>query len=112
MAWRDPAQRSQRRRGTGRHAPLQLLSELKNAVRRRQGGEVAKNTGIGEQVADEALDPEGAKRLSDGVLKFNDVWKKGFEDRQARKAATLAQKATQALREKFRKEVAKVFRSH
>jgi hypothetical protein len=85
-----------------------LLSELKNVYGGAKAAKVAKNTGIGEQVADEALDPEGAKRLSDGVLKFNDVWQKAFEDRQSRKAATLAQKATQELREKFRKEVAKV----
>jgi hypothetical protein len=86
-----------------------LLSELKNLYGGAKAAKIAKNTGIGAEVADEALDPAGAKRLSDGILKFNDVWQKAFEDRQARKAATLAQKATQELREKFRKKVAKAF---
>ena len=86
-----------------------LLSELKNLHGGAKAAKVAKNSGIGAEVADEALDPDGAKRLSDGILKFNDVWQKAFEDRQSRKAATLAQKATQELRQKFRKEVTKVF---
>ena len=85
---------------------VNLLSELKNVYGGAKAAKIAKKTGIGEEVADEALDPEGAKRLSDGVIKFNDVWQQAFEDRQSRKAATLAQKATQQLREKFREKVA------
>jgi len=87
---------------------VNLLTELKNAYGGTKAAKVARDTGIGTQVAEEALDPAGAKRLSDGVLKFNDVWKKAFDDRQARKAATAAQKATEKLRKKLRSEVAKL----
>lgn len=87
---------------------MNLLTELKNAYGGTKAAKVARDTGIGTQVAEEALDPAGAKRLSDGVLKFNDVWKKAFDDRQARKAVTAAQKATEKLRKKLRDKVAKV----
>lgn len=84
-----------------------VLSELKNLYGGAQAARLAKKSGIGEEVADEALDPQGAKRLSDGVKKFNDVWQKAFEDRQARKAATAAEKLTQKLRQKLRDSIKK-----
>lgn len=87
---------------------VNLLTELKNAYGGTKAAKVARDTGIGAEVAEEALDPEGAKRLSDGVLKFNDVWKKAFDDRQARKKTTAAQKATEKLRKELRDNVSEL----
>jgi hypothetical protein len=77
------------------------LSELKNLYGGAKAARQAKASGFGSGVADEALDPAGAKRLSDGILKFEDVWKKAFEARQARKP-TAAQKVIRKIREKLR----------
>lgn len=83
------------------------LSELKTIYGGAKAAKLAK-AGIGDEVAEEALDPKGAARLSEGVKKFNDVWQKAFEQRQARKAATAAAEATKKLRKKFRVKVIKL----
>lgn len=84
------------------------LTELKNA-RAAKAAKRAKNTGFTKEIADEAIDAQGAAELTQGVRKFKDVWQKAFEDRQARKAATAAEKLTQKLRAEFRSKIAKTF---
>jgi len=77
------------------------LSELKNLYGGAKASKLAKQQGFGAGIADEALDPAGAKRLSDGILKFEDVWTKAFEARKASKP-TAAQKIIRKIRENLR----------
>lgn len=78
------------------------LSELKNLYGGAKASKLAKQQGFGSGIADEALDPAGAKRLSDGILKFEDVWTKAFETRRASRP-TAAQKIIRKIRENLRK---------
>jgi len=86
------------------------LSELKNLYGGAKAAKLAKQQGFGAGIADEALDPAGAKRLSDGVLKFEDVWTKAFEARQASKP-TAAQKIIRKIRENLRGIIKKLVKA-
>lgn len=83
------------------------LSELKNLYGGAKAAKQAKQVGFGAGVADEALSPEGAKRLSDGILKFEDVWTKAFEARKLTRP-TAAQKIVRKIRDNLRGIIAKL----
>lgn len=84
------------------------LSELKNIYGGAKAAKLARNSGIGQEVAEQAPDPQELARLYEGVKKFNAVWQKAFEDRHARKAARPAAKAVQELLGRFRGKVSEM----
>lgn len=61
-----------------------------------------KKNGIADDIVEEGLDAQGAKRLSDGILKFHKTWTDAFEARQARKFEL---EAIKKLRKKLRKKI-------
>lgn len=69
-----------------------LLSELKNVYGGASVAKQVKGTGIADSIVDEALDPQGAKRLSDGVKKFENIWQSAFKKRQKAKRNKMLRK--------------------
>jgi len=62
-----------------------LLTEVKNAYGGAKTASRVKDVGISKAVINEPLDPAGAKRLSTGIKRFENTWKKQFRDRQRAK---------------------------
>ena len=62
-----------------------ILTEVKNAYGGAKTARRVKDTGISKAVINEPLDPDGAKRLSEGIKRFENTWKKQFRDRQRAK---------------------------
>lgn len=88
-----------------------LLSEKVFAKGGTKAAKQVRRAGISDEAAEEALDPRGAKRLSEGVEKFHKIWQDAFYDRRARKAKNLfqaaAEKAAKERQAKIRKKLKK-----
>ncbi|NIQ96990.1 MAG: hypothetical protein GWN87_24550, partial [Desulfuromonadales bacterium] len=81
-----------------------LLTEVKNAYGGAKTAKRVKDVGISKAVINEPLDPAGAKRLSEGIKRFENTWKKQFRDRQRAKR-------NKALKAFVRKVACKIARS-
>ncbi len=62
-----------------------LLTEVKNAYAGAKYAREARDVGISKAIINQPLDPQGAARLSEGVRRYEDIWKTAWKKKRRSK---------------------------